>query len=637
MLDDVFFPLGKEPRQFDAFYLGSQEAFSKKGATVQLCFNQPPQIGVQVVDDSHHPELSWEYFNGKGWWGLDIEAEETMQLRATGVVRFTVPSDIAESDWAGKTSFWIRARLVGGDYGKEKVTVTTEQIDDDTSEQTVNRSTEDILPPTIARLHISYRVCTEVTPAFVVAQDSGSYRDQSDANRTPGAMVEAFVPLAVTLGRLADSVTPADGQAEAPCPPDCQCPGIEAAVPAGLPAGTAAPSPVPIANLPPATGRALLIGLTASPSEAPVNVLLLVDRERDHSALAPMTVEALTAEGFVPLLADDATRAIGESGVLSLSFAVPPTPRELFGQTMNWLRLTPRAAPAGEASFAWSPILRGAYLNAVWASATETLTRELLGSSDGAPRLTFTLARPPVLRDTLELRVREPLGDEERAELTAVDPERVRSHDESLPGDWVQWTRVTDPGDERPDARVYALDEATGVVTFGDGLHGMIPPIGRDSVVAFSYQRTETGASPTGAVPGNSVTSRTEFNLVSPVESVVSVIAADQAAGGAPPESDERVLRFGYAQLRHRRRAVTARDLEDLSLQSSPDIAQVRCLDAPELREAGRGHARQPAPAECRAGPRAPAVAARVRRPTRSVRRIRCAFRGRPSVTYAFT
>ena len=61
----------------------------------------------------------------------------------------------------------------------------------------------------------------------------------------------------------------------------------------------------------------------------------------------------------------------------------------------------------------------------MWASATETLTRELLGSSDGAPNLTFTLARPPVLQDTLELRVKEPLGDEERAALRQGDERRV--------------------------------------------------------------------------------------------------------------------------------------------------------------------------------------------------------------------
>ena len=38
VLDSVFFPFGKEPRQFDTFYLGSKEAFSKKGADVVLDF-----------------------------------------------------------------------------------------------------------------------------------------------------------------------------------------------------------------------------------------------------------------------------------------------------------------------------------------------------------------------------------------------------------------------------------------------------------------------------------------------------------------------------------------------------------------------------------------------------------------------
>ena len=39
VLENVFFPLGKEPRQFDAFYLGSKEAFSKPKARATLCFN----------------------------------------------------------------------------------------------------------------------------------------------------------------------------------------------------------------------------------------------------------------------------------------------------------------------------------------------------------------------------------------------------------------------------------------------------------------------------------------------------------------------------------------------------------------------------------------------------------------------
>ncbi len=524
----------------------------------------------QLADSSSNPALSWEYWNGKGWWSLAISGDGTNRLATTGAVKFTVPHDIAESDWAGKTSFWIRARLVGGDYGREEVKVISKQgSNSGDTEQIVERSTANIKSPQVLDLHISYSICQKLFPSYVFAEDTGTIRNQSDANRTAGAIVEAFVPLAVTLGRLSGPVSTPEAPGE--CPPPCQCPSEPAAavtpVPAASPA-TGAPQP--------AIGRALFIGLNAALSETPVNVLLLVDEERPHEQFAPMKIEALVADRFVPVVADDATRALGESGLLSMAFALEPTPRELFGMdNLTWLRLTPGGSdPASE----WKPALRGAYLNAVWASAAETLTRELLGSSDGAPGLTVHLARPPVLRDSLELRVKEPLGEEERQALLQKGEDRVLSAVDGLPGDWVLWQSVIDPGDEPAAARVYALDESIGEIRFGDGQHGAIPPIGPDSIVAFSYRRTELGTPAGDGVPANAIAARTALNLVSPVESVEAVFAADQAAGGAPPETAERVLRFGTARLRHRNRAVTARDFEDLALQSSPDVVQARCF-----------------------------------------------------------
>ena len=522
----------------------------------------------QLSDTTSNPALSWEYWNGKGWWSLEIINDGTERLAATGAVNFIVPKDIAESDWAGRTNFWIRARLVGGDYGHEEVKVITKPgANAGETEQTVERSTENIRAPQILNLSISYAICNEVYPTFLQAEDSGTIRDQSDANSTAGAIVEAFVPLSITLGRLSRggvaSETPAD------CPPECACDkqqsssAVTPAIAATAPAATSTRE----------TGRSVFIGLNATLSETPVNVLLLVD-EQNHTAFAPMTIDALVADHFVPIVADDTTRALGESGLLSMSFAIPPTPSELFGQTLTWLRLKPKASTDGK----WLPTLRGAYLNAAWASATETLTRELLGSSNGEPHLTVRLARPPLLYKTLELRVKEPLGEEERNALLKTDKNSVLSTVEGLEGDWVLWKEVIDPDDEPAAARVYSLDEETGEIRFGDGIHGKIPPIGRDTIVAFRYCRTEPDPTGGDKVPGNTIKARATLNLVSPVETVESVIAAGQAAGGAPPESDERVLRFGFARLRHRDRAVTANDIEDLALQSSPDIVQAHAF-----------------------------------------------------------
>jgi hypothetical protein len=525
----------------------------------------------QLADTASNPALSWEYWNGKGWWSLEIIEDATARLANSGVVRFKVPDDIAESDWAGKTNFWIRVRLVGGDYGKEEVSFITRPIpDSDDTEQIVKRSTDNIKAPQVLSLRISYSICTEQLPKYVLAEDSGSIVDQSDANRTGGAIVEAFVPVGLMLGRLSSAAAPTEEAHE--CLPDCDCQKQGSSENNG-PAALAASPPVPVI---PKGGRSLFIGLDAIISAGPVSVLLMVDKENDHLAFAPMTIEALVAGQFKPIVADDATRALGESGVLLMSFAVPPKLSNLFGRPRTWLRLTPKTM--GEN---WVPSIRGAYLNAVFASSKETLTRELIGSSDGSQNLTLRLARPPVLRDTLELRVREPLGEEERVELAAADPDLVLTDPDGLRGYWVRWKKVTDPDDEAASERIYALDETNGEIRFGDGMHGRIPPIGRNNIVAFSYSRTEAGPPGSDVVPANSVKARTSLNLVSPVESVESVTAADQAAGGAPPESDDRVLRYGYARFRHRGRAVTARDIEDLALQSSPDIAQARAVAGP--------------------------------------------------------
>jgi hypothetical protein len=106
----------------------------------------------------------------------------------------------------------------------------------------------------------------------------------------------------------------------------------------------------------------------------------------------------------------------------------------------------------------------------------------------------------------------------------------------------------------------------------------MIPPIGRDSVCAFRYQRTEPAANGSDTVPANGVEARTVLNLVTPVEGVEAAFAAEHAAGGSPPESTRRVMRFGSARLRHRGRAVVPRDFEDLVRADSPSVAQAHAF-----------------------------------------------------------
>lgn len=518
----------------------------------------------ELADTTANPELSWEYWNGKGWWSLEKFEDGTRRLFNSGEVTFEVPTDIEESDWAGKTNFWIRARLVGGDYGQEDVIVTETPLSVDSSDtagstkkrQSYQRNADNVRAPLALGLKVFYANCKETLPVHVFAEDSGVMRDQSDANRTPTAIVEAFIPIARTLGRLSRvEIDTERANTKPEKPPSCEPEPVE----------VDEPNCDEKAEVKLDRGRSLFVGLDASVSAGAANVLMLAAKDTYRSRTNSLEAYTITGGKFELVSAEDATRALDESGVITMSFAEAPTLSDLFGRTLTWVRLVP-AEDDG-----WEPSVRGAYLNGVFATAKETLTRERLGSSDGSPNLMLRLARPPVLRGTLELRVREPLGEEERADLLQKEANSVLTDVDDLTGDWVLWKQVGDPLDEGATERVYSLDETTGEVTFGDGKHGRIPPIGRDSIVAFTYARTE-------ATAANSVKPRTPLNLVSPVESVESVTAADSSAGGAPPEPDERVLRFGFSRVRHRGRAVTAADLEDLAMQSSPDIAQAKAV-----------------------------------------------------------
>src|SRR5262245_4819210 len=100
--------------------------------------------------------------------------------------------------------------------------------------------------------------------------------------------------------------------------------------------------------------------------------------------------------------------------------------------------------------------LRYLGFNAVGATNAITVTGELLGHADGRPSQQFRLAHGNVLTGSLEVAVAE--SAEPNALLTT-------------------WTSSPALDAAGPFDRVFDLDAEAGIVTFGDGEHGRIPPL----------------------------------------------------------------------------------------------------------------------------------------------------------------
>lgn len=215
---------------------------------------------------------------------------------------------------------------------------------------------------------------------------------------------------------------------------------------------------------------------------------------------------------------------------LEVGYSDPPVPQ----QAMAWIRVRLNDS-------AYQPtLLKGFFLNTVPATAAVTRVEETLGNSDGRPAQQFTLARAPVYF----------FADNGEADIQLDVVEAGKS---------VPWKRVGDFFAADSHAEVFQLDEATGTITFGDGVYGRIPVAGA-AIVARRYRY---GGGAQGNVGANTVTKvKTSLSMVDSVTNLRS------AVGGSEVETIEHAKLRAPHELKTRDRAVTAEDFVVLAKQT---------------------------------------------------------------------
>jgi len=155
------------------------------------------------------------------------------------------------------------------------------------------------------------------------------------------------------------------------------------------------------------------------------------------------------------------------------------------------------------------------------------------------------------------------------AELTPEDVREVRDDAGGLTRFYIRWSPAEDLAEASAADRVYAIDRTFGQVQFGDGEHGTVPPIGKDNIVA-TYRAG--GGSRGNVAAGQITTLRTTIPFVD------SVLNPAAAGGGSDTEPVESAVVRGPRSIRHRGRAVTAEDFEQLAREASQSVARVKAL-----------------------------------------------------------
>jgi len=546
--DGDFHPFGRMPQPPTTLYLASEEAFTKRGGVVTIQFEEPAdQSDDAETDDedgervtanyggplSGDPEISWEYWNGNGWTQLGLEADETDRLRTDGGVTFTVPEDFESTSVSGHDDYWIRARLVGGNYGQPQYKVT--------EEGTRGELVQSPEPPVFGDITISYG---QRGAAFqnVLTHNNEAYSEELSPE-DEGLRTEHEEPLA------------------------------------------------PFAALPD-DKQTLYLGFDAALREGPINLHIPMQDKAYPRGFEPTIRWEYCVNpaswSWEKLDIHDGTEGLTERGIVSISFPSATTAFELFGHRRHWIRaritreefvtdepVEPQMDESENENeeVPSPPTLEGINPNTQWAFNERTV-EETLGGSDGSPQQSLTCSHVPITEAEVWVNEADALSGSEKQDLASERPDDVRNPDEE--SFWVRWTEVDDFLDSGGLDRQYRLDRTNGKITFGDGQRGAIPPNGDENIEAV-YQ---TGGGSDGNMDAGAVT-----DLRSSISRIDAVTNLRPSDGGTDIESLDQAVERAPKQIKNRGRAVAAEDFEQIATEASRQLAKVRC--EPEMDETG--------------------------------------------------
>jgi predicted phage baseplate assembly protein len=551
-LSKNLYPFGKEPKVDCLLYLACDELMQTPDAYVSIEMSLADSSVIPRPNPSDQLVLAWEYWDGKRFRHLGRTAprgtlpgtgdehgfhDDTKAMSQSGSVAFRRPKDMADLEVNGVSKKWVRVRIEKGDYG-EQGTYTLD------NEKWVFKDDRPVRPPALRSMTFRYREDYRDV-RHVLAFNDFQYTDCTEVARTEYTIFQPF---------------------------------------------SAKPEESP----------ALYLGFTARPPNDPIGLYFALEEElglgsvpNDEAAIATAelekyeTMRRLAWEGgqrvvwefwdgreWEPLSVDDETHGFTSSG---FAFFIAPDDWMIsskFTEERYWLR-----ARLEQGGYVKPPRVKQIVTNAIDAYNFETIQNETLGGSDATPLQTFKFLRSPLLEDeVIEVREKQKPSADEIADLgpdpvRPVDPENPQSNEV-----WIRYKRVDSFFASQPRSRHYTLDYISGIVQFGDGRRGMVPPEGKSSIVAKSYR---IGGGALGNVNPNTLTSL--GRALAYIEGVTNPLPA---TGGSDRETIEEAKARAPYTIKSRDRAVTTEDYEMLALRASTQLARAKCV--PD--RSNRGH-----------------------------------------------
>ncbi len=525
------FAFGEQPSIYGEVYFLSEEVLGKKGAVVELAFEQefarvpvaPPAEGAPIrwklvmPKDEVRPEreyeiaieeVVWEYYNGRGWTSLfpdhsysRIFHSSDGRYRMLKRVEFTCPEDMERALVGAAESFAVRARIL-------KIS-------------NAFKTSGYYMAPVISGVSLRYRYEAESSrPKFFYEKNN---------------LEEHFFRADQCLGTMR-SHRPVFGTSD--------------------------------------REPSLYLGFRERLDQGPVRILWAM--EHDLQKKTPeLAWEYYRGGQWRDLHPADETEGLRKTGLLTFQGMADASPLKLFGRELYWIRIRDEKAAYRKGGFA-VPEIRQFWLNAarvrtVRRGLSERFTMEGYRSGKSFRLLNRNVHEAAVW--ALEPRI---LGEEETERLRQEGRLReIRDGDGTLRETWIRWEETENFLRHGPADRVCLLDANEGILTFGGGVHGAIPAPGILDGIQVEY--STGGGSRCCLGPGQINGLELSAGFVNKAFNPLPL------SGGCDRETAMEAMDRAGKELKHRFRAVTGSDYVDLAMEAVGNIEKAACFSGMDL------------------------------------------------------
>ena len=510
-----FYPFQKTPEARMSFYIGSLNLFQKENADITIKVTCDT-ITLTATDPA--PVLDWQYWDGKSWQTLHV-TDGTDQFRKQGNISFLAPKiEIAKVN--GKKNRWIRATIKSGGYGQ-----------------------------------------------------AGSYK--KDSTKTPAEYI--FIPATYNpayIKEIKGSYAYNDIK-----PQEARIENYFHSKPVTLP-GAFTPYELKTHEYP-----SFYFAVNKAFHSQPLSFFFLLEKRMAGESWSKLQKPGAMPENTLNSALEwqyyngqkwskienvnDGTSLLNDQGIVN--FIMPPdaAPTKVFENSETWIRL---ASTSG--NLLTGPRIQGIFPNTVNTLNQVELKEEILGSSNAKPDQQVSLSRTPVLDgQIIEIIESQELTQDELQELEKEEgPNAITEFTDEMgivSGISVRWSQVGDFTLSGPKNRHYTIKRDTGLITFGNGKNGLIPPTGRNNIIARHYK---SGGGRNGNLTANSITS-----LKTAIPNVESATNWSDSYGGMDPEILSDLIDRAPHTVKTKDRAVTAEDYEWLAKEADPMVVRSRC------------------------------------------------------------